>query len=151
MISYSDVTRDISRLPDFVSEYQTELEQAKKETSIHGNLEKNLAALPGVTEHRFGQLQNIESVLNFLNIQQRAIKQKYYKKYLESYGRALTSRDAERYADAEQEVIDMDLVIAEVALLRNQFLSIIKALESKNFMLGHITRLRAAGLEDISI
>jgi hypothetical protein len=151
MITYLDVTRDVSRLPDFLSEYQTELEQAKKETSIHGNLERNLAALPGITEYRFGQLQNIESVLNFLNIQQRSIKQKYYKKYLESYGRALSSRDAERYADAEQEVIDMDLVIAEVALLRNQYLSVIKALESKNFMLGHITRLRAAGLESISI
>lgn len=151
MISYSDVTRDFSKLPDFILEHLVELEQAKKETSIYGNLERNLAALPGITEHRFSQLQNIESVLNFLNIQQRAIKQKHYKKYLESYGRALTSRDAERYADAEQEVIDMDLVIAEVALLRNQYLSIIKALESKNFMLGHITRLRAAGLEDISI
>jgi hypothetical protein len=26
-----------------------------------------------------------------------------------------------------------------------------KALESKNFMLGHIVRLRAAGMEDISM
>jgi hypothetical protein len=26
-----------------------------------------------------------------------------------------------------------------------------KALESKNFMLGHIVRLRAAGMEDIQV
>lgn len=151
MITYADVTRNIALLPDFVAQYQVELEAAKKETSIHGNIERNLAALPGITEHRFGQLQNLESVLNYLNIQQRTIKQKYYKKYLETYGRALSSRDAERYADAEQEVVDMDLVIAEVALVRNHYLGIIKALESKNFMLGHISRLRAAGLEDIVI
>lgn len=151
MITYADVTRDISKIPDFVTEYQKELIDAKKEASIHGSVEKNLVALPGLTEHRFSQLQTIESVLNFLNIQQRAIKQKHYKKFLESYGRALSSRDAERYADAEQEVIDMDLLISEVALLRNQYLGIIKAFEQKSFMLGHVTRLRTAGLENIVI
>lgn len=151
MITYIDVTRDLSKLPDFIAGYEKELEAARKEISVHGNIEKNLAALPGITEHRFNQLQNIESVLNFLNVQQRAIKHRHYKKYLESYGRALSTRDAERYADAEQEVIDMDLLIAEVALLRNHYLGIIKAIEQKSFMLGHITRLRAAGLEDISL
>jgi hypothetical protein len=45
----------------------------------------------------------------------------------------------------------MEVLINEIAYLRNRFLGIIKALESKNFMLGHIVRLRAAGMEDISI
>jgi hypothetical protein len=36
-------------------------------------------------------------------------------------------------------------------LLRNKWTGIIKALESKNFMLGHVVRLRTAGMEDISI
>jgi hypothetical protein len=63
----------------------------------------------------------------------------------------LTSRDAEKYAEGEDEVIDMEVLINEVAYLRNQFLGIMKALESKNFMLGHIVRLRAAGMEDITI
>ena len=45
----------------------------------------------------------------------------------------------------------MDLVISEISLLRNRYLAIIKGLESKNYMLGHIARLRAAGLEDAII
>jgi hypothetical protein len=45
----------------------------------------------------------------------------------------------------------MEVLINEVALLRNRWLGIMKSLESKNFMLGHIVRLRAAGMEDITI
>ena len=68
-----------------------------------------------------------------------------------SYNRALTSRDAEKYAEAEDEVIDMETIVNEVALMRNTWLGVMKGLESKNFMLGHITRLRTAGMEDASI
>ena len=63
----------------------------------------------------------------------------------------MTSRDAEKYAEGEDEVIDMEVLINEVALLRNKWLGIMKGLESKNFMLGHVTRLRTAGMEDITI
>jgi hypothetical protein len=45
----------------------------------------------------------------------------------------------------------METIINEVALLRNKWLGIMKGLESKNFMLGHVTRLRTAGMEDASI
>jgi uncharacterized protein YfdQ (DUF2303 family) len=104
-----------------------------------------------MTEHRFNQLQEIEAVLNFLNIQLRKIRRRHFQKYLEGYARALTSRDAEKYVDGEDEVIDFETIINEVALLRNRFLGIMKAMESKNFMLGHVVRLRAAGMEDIQL
>lgn len=148
---YTRVVSDLGTIPDFIDYYENELAQAKAEISTYGNIEKNLARLPGITEHRFNQLQEIEAVLNYLNIQLRKIKQKHYKKYLEAYNRALTSRDAEKYAEAEDEVIDMETILNEVALLRNKWLGVMKGLESKNFMLGHITRLRTAGMEDASI
>ena len=49
------------------------------------------------------------------------------------------------------DVIDFETLINEVALLRNRYLGIMKSLESKNFMLGHVVRLRAAGMEDIQL
>ena len=151
MIGYSDIVKNMALLPDFIDQYQVELNEAKKETSIKGIIEKNVAALPGITEHRFNELQTIEAVLNYCNIQHKIIKQKHYKKYLEHYGRALSSRDAEKYSEAEQESIDMELIINEVSLLRNQYLGIIKALEQKSFMLGHVVRLRSVGLDDVTI
>ena len=148
---YNKVTTDLGAIPDFINYYEGELAAAKGEIAIRGNVEKSLSNLPGVTEHRFNQLQEIEAILNFLNIQLRKIRRKHFQKYLEAYARALTSRDAEKYVDGEDEVIDFETIINEVALLRNKWLGVMKGLESKNFMLGHVVRLRTAGMEDIVI
>ena len=148
---YNRVVQDLGNIPDFINYYENELLNAKYDCSVKGNLEKNIAALPGVTEQRFNQLQEIEAVLNFLNIQLRKIRRKHFQKYLEGYARALTSRDAEKYVDGEDEVIDFETIINEVALVRNKWLGLMKGLESKNFMLGHVSRLRTAGMEDVTL
>jgi hypothetical protein len=148
---YNKVTKNLGELPGFIDYYNDELQEAKREVRIGGNVEQNIKLLPGVTEHRFNQLQEIEAVLNFLNIELRKIRRKHFQKYLEAYSRALTSRDAEKYVDGESEVIDMELIINEVALLRNRWLGIMKGLDQKSFMIGHITRLRTAGMEDVSV
>jgi nicotinic acid phosphoribosyltransferase len=148
---YSRITADLSVIPDFITHYETELVSAKQEVKVYGNVEKNIAAIPGITEHRFNQLQEIEAVLNYLNIQLRKIRRKHFQKYLEAYNRALTSRDAEKYVDGEDEVIDFEVLINEVALLRNTWLGILKGLEAKQWQMGHIVRLRTAGMEDITI
>jgi len=148
---YNKVVQDLAFLPDFIAHYNNELDEAKAEVKIYGNVEKSLSNLPGVTEHRFNQLQEIEAVLNYLNIELRRIRRKWFKKYLEGYARALTSRDAEKYVDGEDEVVDFETLINEVALLRNRWLGIMKGLEAKQWQLGHITRLRTAGMEDVSV
>jgi hypothetical protein len=148
---YNRVIADLGEIPAFIDYYEQELVVAKSEIKIRGNVERALSNLPGETEHRFNQLQEIEAVLEYLNIQLRRIRQTHYKKYLEAYARALTSRDAEKYAEAEDEVIDMETIINEVALLRNKWLGVMKGIESKNFMLGHVVRLRTAGMEDIVV
>ena len=148
---YTRVSGDLSVIPDFISHYEIELDKAKHDAKIWGNVEKNIAALPGITENRFNQLQEIEAVLELLNIQLRKIRRKHFQKYLEAYNRVLTSRDAEKYVDGEDEVIDFETIINSVAFLRNQYLGILKGLDSKNFMMGHIVRLRVAGMEDITV
>jgi len=52
---YTKITQDISTLPDFITHYENELNSAKKEVKVYGNVEKNIASLPGITEHRFNQ------------------------------------------------------------------------------------------------
>ena len=148
---YTRITSNLAVIPDFISHYDNEIISAKSDVKVYGNVEKNIAALPGITEHRFNQLQEIEAVLNYLNIQLRKIRRKHFQKYLEAYNRALTSRDAEKYVDGEDEVVDFETLINEVALLRNRWLGIMKGLEAKQWQMGHIVRLRTAGMEDIRI
>lgn len=148
---YSRVVANIGTIPDFIAHYEKELAGAKSECHIGGFVERNIKELPGITEHRFNQLQEIEAVLNYLNIQLRKIRRKHFQKYLENYARALTSRDAEKYVDGEDEVIDFETIINEVALLRNKWLGIMKGLDAKQWQMGHIVRLRTAGMEDIQV
>jgi len=148
---YSRVVANMGAIPDFIAHYEQELDAAKRDCRIGGVVEKNISALPGITEHRFNQLQEIEAVLNYLQIQLRKLRRKYFQKYLEGYARALTSRDAEKYVDGEDEVIDFETIINEVALLRNKWLGIMKGLDTKQWQMGHIVRLRTAGMEDIQI
>jgi len=148
---YSRVVSNLGLIPDFIAHYEHELDLARRDCKIGGVIEKNISALPGITEQRFNQLQEIEAVLNYLNIQLRKIRTKHFKKFLEGYARALTSRDAEKYVDGEDEVIDMETIINEVALLRNKWLGILKGLDTKQWQMGHIVRLRTAGMEDITV
>lgn len=148
---YTRITADLNQIPNFILYYENELEKARADVRIYGKIEKNLADLPGITEYRFNQLQEVEAVLNFLNIQLNKIRRKHFQKYLEGYNRSLTSREAEKYVDGEDEVIDYETIINDVALVRNKWLGVMKGLESKNFQLGHITRLRVAGMEDVAI
>ena len=79
------------------------------------------------------------------------IGEKQFKKYLENYNRALSSRDAEKYVDGEKDVIDMEKLINDFALIRNQWLGITKGLDQKQWQITNIVKLRVAGMEDATI
>ena len=147
---YGRVSKDLAEIPAFIRYYENERTEAKKDISAVGNVEKNSRDLPAITEVRFSQLQEVEAVLNLLNIEMRKIRRGEYIKY-ERYQKALSAREIEKYVDGEDDVVDMDLVINEVALIRNRFLGVMKSLETKNFMLGHIARLRTAGMENTEV
>jgi hypothetical protein len=148
---YSKIAKDISYIPDAVQYFNDELVQARSEVRVVGNIEKSSAAMPGIVEQRFSQLQEIEAILEYLNIELRRLKSQHFRKYLESYQRALSSRDCEKFVEGEADVIDFEKIINEFALLRNKWLSITKALDIKQWQLSNIIKFRVDGMEDASL
>jgi len=148
---YNRVVNDFACLPQCLQFYENELQTASCETSVKGRIEQNISMMPGTTELRFNQLQEIEAILNYMNIQLRSKRRTIFRNFLENNQRALTPQVAEKYTDGDPDVIDYELKINEVALIRNKYLGIIKALESKSYALNNITRLRCAGLEDAGL
>lgn len=148
---YNKVSGNLSNIVDAIDYFEAELDEAKKECYIRGNVERNSAALPGITEHRFNQLQEIEAILEHINIQLRKTRSKVFRNFLESYNRQLTSRDAEKYVDGDDEVVTLTSLANQFGLLRNKYLGIMKGLDTKQWQIGHIVKLRTAGMEDISI
>jgi hypothetical protein len=148
---YAKIAKDISYIPDAVEYFNGELDNARMECRIIGNVEKAAASMPGIVEQRFSQLQEIEAVLEYLNIELRRLKSSHFRKYLENYQRALSSRDCEKFVEGEADVVDFEKIINEFALLRNKWLGITKALDQKQWQITNIVKLRVAGMEDASL
>lgn len=146
---YHKVTSDLSKLPDCIDYFESELMDAKLELNIKGkSLEKHCAELPGVFDHRFSQLQEIEAILEFLNIEKSKKRSERFKHYFEHYNRSLTSREVEKYIDGDDEYINSCLLVNEFALIRNKYLSLTKSLDTKQWQITNITKLRVAGMDD---
>jgi cell fate (sporulation/competence/biofilm development) regulator YmcA (YheA/YmcA/DUF963 family) len=148
---FKQVRADISQLVPAIEYYEQQLAEARLECGLRGNVEKHSRDMPGVVEHRFNQLQEIEGILEYLNIELRKKRTEHYKKFLEHYNRALSSRDAEKYVDGVDEVVDLQHIVNEFALVRNKFMGLIKAIDTKGYQINNIVKLRAAGLEDVSL
>jgi hypothetical protein len=148
---YDRVYKDISHIPDAAAYYEAELLEAKKDARIAGNIERASASMPGIVETRFNQLQEIEAILEYLNIELRRLRSQHFRKYLENYQRALSSRDCEKFVEGEADIVDFEKIINDFALLRNKWLGIIKALDQKQWHLSNIIKLRVAGMEDATI
>ena len=148
---YSEVSRDINKIPGAIQHFESELNHARGECKLVGNVEKSAAAMPGIVEHRFNQLQEIEAILNYLNIELRRLRSSFFKKYLENYQRALSSRDVEKYVDGEADVVDYEKIINEFALMRNKWLGLLKGLDQKQWQITNVVKLRVAGMEDASL
>lgn len=150
---YRKVVETLNNLPDCMDHFYTELEWAKKnDLSLKGaRLERLSAELPGVVEQRYNQLQEIEAILEYLNVELRRIRSDKFRQYLEKHNRALSSRDAEKYVDGDSDVVNMAVIINEFALLRNQWHGLLKAIEVKGYQVNNITKLRCAGLDDATV
>ena len=148
---YSEVSRDISKIPEAIQYFEDELIEARLDVKLKGNVERAAANMPGIVEQRFNQLQEIEAILNYLNIELRRLRSSFFKKYLENYQRALSSRDVEKYVDGETDVVDSEKIINEFALMRNKWLGLLKGLDQKQWQITNVVKLRVAGMEDASL
>lgn len=142
---------EIDRIIDAIDYYEQELLDARKECQIKGSLEQAASRLPGLFEYRFSQLQEVESILVDFDIDLKKMRATHYKNYLESYNRQLTSRDIEKYIDGESDIVAWSKIINSIALIRNQYVSVTKSLDQKNWQISNIVKLRSAGLEDVII
>lgn len=148
---FNEIRKDITKIVPAIDYYDQQLATARMECGLRGSIEKHGRDIPGVVEYRFGQLQEIEAILEYLNIETKKLKTDKYKQYLENYNRALSSRDAEKYADGDVDVVNQQHIINEFALIRNKYMGLIKALDAKQFQINNIIKLRVAGLDDLSL
>ena len=111
----------------------------------------NISELSSLYEMRFGQLQELEAILEFFDIKMKGIRSSLYQKLLNSSQRALTSNDVKQYIDGDKNIMELQLIINDITLVRNKFISLTKGYDIKNWQLSNLTKLYCAGLDSIEI
>ena len=142
------IKQDKSKIVDFLEYFEEELENSKKEVKATGVIETVAKNIPYYHDLRFGQLQQIESVLEVLEIELKKIQSEKFKLYLEGYKRTLSSSDCMKYVQGDADVVAQCELINEVKHIRNMFFGVVSSLEKLGFAIGHIVKLRTSGIED---
>lgn len=152
MIKYKDVKKDLSLLPKFIEEYETRYLSHKEKVKLEGKLIGESVKLSGIMEEFWAELQEIEAVLEYLHVQLKIIRSKFFAHYMgKGSNRILTGRDAEKYIDGEADVALYSELINDTALIRNKYLGLTKALEIKSFRIKDVSLLYSQGLDQIEI
>lgn len=131
--------------------YAEQYNEAKEDLNFSRRMEYMSSRLPGLTEHRFAQLQDMEGIIEHLEDREKRAVADKMRYYLEHYQRTVTDRTAREYAAASDEAHNIRMVIREVAAVRNLYLGIMKSFEYMHFQITNLTKLKCAGLEDAEI
>lgn len=151
---YGKITEDpddLTPLVDAMAYYEAEVERANKELNVSGRIEEIQKRIPGWAAFRFNQLQELEAILKYLNLKMDKKRGEKHRFYMEKYARAMSSRDAEKYAEGDDDVLEIAMLINQVALVRNKFLGVSKGIEYLHYQIGGIVKLRVAGIEDATL
>lgn len=111
-------------------------------------IEEIIRTLPHYQSYYDQALQEVKALDAWLENIKEKVTGKYWKKYLEGYARQLSTRDIQAYIAGEKEIVEINQIMIEVTLLKNQLAAIVEALKQMGWMMGHITKLRVAEMQD---
>jgi len=143
---------DEDRLEEIIPllpKYEQKIAAAEPIFKIEGRrLEEVMRTLPHYQSSYDQSLQEMKGLEEWiLNIKEKRIG-KLWKKYNEGYNKQLSTKDITMYIAAEKEIVELNQIIIEVVALKNNLESIVEALRQMGWMVGHITKLRVAEMQD---
>lgn len=138
-----------NQLLSIITKYESFVDTAEELFSLQGKkLEEVCRVLPkniAVYDKHFQEMKSLEE---WMIIKRDKIQSKLWKKYVEGYPRALSTKDIQMYIQGDPEFVSFSEIIIEVTNIKSKLQSIIKGFDTMSWMLGHIAKLRIAELQD---
>ena len=144
---FDEVQKDNNKLPLALKNFNERYEEILPMVKIEGRLSAQEAQLGFIVSIVQGDWSVICAIHEYFNILLRKTRSDLYKKYLETYARQLTSNDVKNYIDGDTTVVGFQKIINEIQLVENKYVGLSKGLESKNFQLNNLTKIKAMGLD----
>lgn len=136
---------------DAVDWFEDEYDKAKDQVRPKGRLTTIASQLPSWIEYYYGIFQEIEGIFKHVEILVDKETQIARKSFTEHYNRDLNVNQVEKYSASAENVIPLRMLLNHVGLIRGKYAGLHKAFEALHFQLTNITKLHAAGIEDVEI
>lgn len=139
----------LEQLIELLPRYEQKILDAEPIFKLDGRrLEEIIRSLPHYQSNYDQSLQEIKAVDAWLETLKEKVTAKLWRKYLEGYPRALSTRDIQAYIAGEKDIVELNQIAIEVTLLKNKFEAIVEALKQMGWMMGHVTKLRVSEMQD---
>lgn len=137
-----------AQLPTFFDRWEREIAEAAPIFDIEGErLEKLARDVPHHQVFYAQRAQEARALVKWLEIMKAQKEARHIKNYNNS-PRALAAREQAAYIQGEKDVVEMNQLIVNTALLQQNFDEIVEAIKQMGWMIGNITKLRVAEMQD---
>lgn len=144
---YVEVKKDNSKLTNALNNFNDRYNEILPMVKIQGRLSEQEAQLGYLVSIVHGDWSQLVAIHEHFDILLKKTRSDLYKKYLETYARQLSSNDVKNYIDGDNTVMGFQSIINEIVLVQNKYEGLSKGLESKNFQLNNITKIKSMGLD----
>ncbi|WP_407305406.1 hypothetical protein [Acinetobacter sp.] len=139
------------QLPKIFENYENHVKNAEPLFDLEGmRLELIARNLPNHQMFYAHRANEMKQVMKWLENYKSKLEARYTKNYAQGQ-RALSARDITTFIGGEKEIVELNQLIIEATLIYSQLDEIVEAFKQMGWMLGHVTKLRVAELQDVEL
>ena len=139
------------QLPAIFENYENHIKKAEPLFDLEGmRLELIARNLPQHQMFYAHRAHEMKQVMKWLENYKSKLESRYTKNYSQGQ-RALTARDITTFIGGEKEIVELNQLIIEATLLYTQLDEVVEAFRQMGWMVGNITKIRVAELQEAVI
>lgn len=137
------------QLPPILEKWEREISKAAALFELEGRrLEEIARVLPQHQAYYSMLTQESKQLVKWLENYKSKLEARATKN-INSGSRAVGTREAAIYINGEKDIVEINQLIIEAALVHQKFDCIVDAFQQMGWMVGNITKLRVASLNDV--
>jgi hypothetical protein len=139
------------QLPELFIEYEQYVIESDKLFDIEGKKLEHLARdLPKHQAFYAQKMQEMKQLMKWLENNRNRLEARFTKNYSQG-SRALAAREATTLINGEKDIVELNQLIIEAALIYGKLEEIVDGFKQMGWMIGAIVKLRVATIEDAII
>lgn len=139
-------------ISEHLAKYEALVAEAEPIFKLEGRLLEEICKTIPHYQARYDQAYHeVKALEEWINVAKERKLARLWKKYNEGYSRQLTTRDIQAYINGEKDIVDLNQLIVETTLIKNNLFAIVDAVKQMAWTMSNIVKLRVAQIQDTSL